>query len=296
MPRIRTIKPEFFRHMNLFRAEKETGLPLRLAYISLWTAADRDGRFKWDPEQLKVDCLPIDDLDFSRVLHALLTRGFLHQYGPSLEYGCIPSWKTHQFVNGKEKDSSIPLITKEEIDACLSRALRVVDACLTDGVKEGKGREGKGTQEKIKIINPSSPDGEGLGPSNLKRSKPKTTQTYTTDFETFWTAYPRRVGKVDACKAWQKILPDADTQEVILKSIMAYKTTKEWLKDGGQFIPHPSTWLNARRWEDELEVKITPPEKRSKTWLCECGREMSVASSWCFKCGEPRKSFDTTAA
>ena len=47
MARIRTIKPEFFRHEALYEAEHETGLPLRVAYAGLWTAADREGRFQW---------------------------------------------------------------------------------------------------------------------------------------------------------------------------------------------------------------------------------------------------------
>ena len=57
MARIRTIKPEFFRHEALFEAEHRAGLPLRLAFAGLWTAADREGRFKWRPRQLKLDVL-----------------------------------------------------------------------------------------------------------------------------------------------------------------------------------------------------------------------------------------------
>lgn len=78
--RIRTIKPEFFLHVGLFQAEKESGLPLRVAFAGLWGAADREGRFKWEPMKLKVQILPYDDVDFSRVLDALSTRGFLVRY------------------------------------------------------------------------------------------------------------------------------------------------------------------------------------------------------------------------
>ena len=55
MARIRTIKPGFFRHGDLFDAEQETGLPIRVAYAGLWTACDRKGRFVWaTAEALKV--------------------------------------------------------------------------------------------------------------------------------------------------------------------------------------------------------------------------------------------------
>ena len=68
--RIRTVKPEFFTHEGLFELEKETGLPIRVAFAGLWCAADREGRFKWEPRRLGVQILPYDQVDFSRVLDA----------------------------------------------------------------------------------------------------------------------------------------------------------------------------------------------------------------------------------
>lgn len=109
MARIRTIKPEFFVHEELYDLEVETGLPVRLAFAGLWTQADREGRFKWRPRTLKASILPFDDVDFSRVLDALATRGFLVRYAcGTREYGQISSWLKHQAVNGKERPSEIP--------------------------------------------------------------------------------------------------------------------------------------------------------------------------------------------
>ena len=82
--RIRTIKPEFFTHEALFEAELEFGLPLRIAFVGLWCCADREGRFKWEPRRLGVQILPYDQCDFSRVLDALLTRGFIVKYACDL--------------------------------------------------------------------------------------------------------------------------------------------------------------------------------------------------------------------
>ena len=70
MARIRSIKPELYRHYDLFVAETESGLPLRVAFSGLWLCADKEGRFKWKPVQLKLDVLPYDELDFSNVLFA----------------------------------------------------------------------------------------------------------------------------------------------------------------------------------------------------------------------------------
>ena len=41
----------------------------------------------------------------------------------------------------------------------------------------------------------------------------------------------------------------------MVKAIEVQKKSEQWQRDNGQYIPHPSTWLNQRRWEDEMEVK-----------------------------------------
>lgn len=72
---------------------------------------------------------------------------------------------------------------------------------------------------------------------------------FTEDFESFWKAYPKKVGKGAAEKAWQKHKPPLD---VVLEAIEKQKDSDQWSKDNGQFIPHPTTWLNGKRWEDEV--------------------------------------------
>jgi hypothetical protein len=70
-------------------------------------------------------------------------------------------------------------------------------------------------------------------------------------FLQFWTAYPRRVAKKTALRAWNKLAPDEALRDRILTAIEEHKRSPQWRKDGGQFIPHPATWLNQRRWEDD---------------------------------------------
>lgn len=133
--RIRTIKPEFFLHDGLADLERETGLPIRLAFIGLWCAADREGRFRWEPRRLKLQILPYDDhVDFSRVLHALATRGYLVKYRVGDRwFGVIPSFTRHQIINNRERESDIPdvLGADEVANEDLTRAPRVPDACPT---------------------------------------------------------------------------------------------------------------------------------------------------------------------
>ena len=70
-------------------------------------------------------------------------------------------------------------------------------------------------------------------------------------FDQFWKAYPRKESKPTAKKAFEKIKPDEELLQKMLTAIERFKKTDQWQEDGGRFIPHPSTWLNQRRWEDE---------------------------------------------
>lgn len=75
-------------------------------------------------------------------------------------------------------------------------------------------------------------------------------------FAEFWAAYPRKRSRGQAIKAWEKLRPDDALVDRILEAVEAAKRSRDWLKDGGAFIPHPATWLNAQGWEDELTVPI----------------------------------------
>lgn len=70
-------------------------------------------------------------------------------------------------------------------------------------------------------------------------------------FERFWTAYPRKAGKGAAEKAWNSLKPDEALLQSMLTAITVQKSSSQWQRDNGQYIPYPATWLNQRRWEDE---------------------------------------------
>lgn len=71
-------------------------------------------------------------------------------------------------------------------------------------------------------------------------------------FDRFWTAYPKRKSKGQAEKAFRKINPSEQLLATILAALEQAKTSIDWTKDAGQFIPYPASWLNAKGWEDEL--------------------------------------------
>ena len=87
-----------------------------------------------------------------------------------------------------------------------------------------------------------------------KDRKGKDSQDYTKtvrqaqDFERFWEAYPRKMGKEEARKAFQQV--DVPVG-VLLDAISVQKQSTQWQKEGGRYIPYPANWLNQRRWEDQ---------------------------------------------
>ena len=78
-------------------------------------------------------------------------------------------------------------------------------------------------------------------------------------FERFWSAYPRHTDKQAAAKAFAKLDPDEAQLATMLQAIERQKQSAQW-RDGERFIPHPSTWLNGRRWEDDLKPDKPRPQ------------------------------------
>jgi len=76
---------------------------------------------------------------------------------------------------------------------------------------------------------------------------------YIDRFDTFWKHYPRKVAKPNALKAWLKLKPDDDLTKKIISAI----SNQNLASREQQFIPHPASWLNAQRWEDEIKVAST---------------------------------------
>lgn len=78
-------------------------------------------------------------------------------------------------------------------------------------------------------------------------------------FAAFWSAYPKKVGKGAAEKAWAKARINGE-YDTVLAAIAAQRESVQWRRDGGQYIPNPATWINERRWEDE-GVKVVAKER-----------------------------------
>lgn len=78
-------------------------------------------------------------------------------------------------------------------------------------------------------------------------------------FEKFWKVYPNKKSKQRALKAWRKLNPNEQLTEKILQAVSKAKTSEQWRKDSGKFIPHPATWLNGGCWDDEITGQAVKP-------------------------------------
>lgn len=72
------------------------------------------------------------------------------------------------------------------------------------------------------------------------------------DFDRFWKEYPKKTGKFLANKFWKAIQGDHVLIQIIISSLERQRRSIDWQKDNGAYIPHASTWLHQRRWEDEV--------------------------------------------
>jgi hypothetical protein len=71
-------------------------------------------------------------------------------------------------------------------------------------------------------------------------------------FNEFWQAYPKKVGKGYAFECFKRIRVSQKLLNTMLEAIEKQKKSDMWKRDKGQYIPNPSTWLNQKRWEDDL--------------------------------------------
>lgn len=160
MARIRTIKPEFFRHEKLQDLEIEfPELRAMMVFAALWGHCDKNGIFEWKPRQLQLDILPFvweaTGKHLGSTLEALVKHGFIKTYTDGQKtYGFVPTFKEHQRVNGKEAQAPALYPKVEEMqevevsEALVKHRGSTREAIETTG-REGN-RKGIGREEEVK--------------------------------------------------------------------------------------------------------------------------------------------------
>jgi hypothetical protein len=99
--------------------------------------------------------------------------------------------------------------------------------------------------------------GAELVPLSGAPKRPKPQPDGAELFEQFWRAYPRRIAKIDARKAWIKALKGGAAADVIIEAAKVFTVTVRTRE--ARFIPHPATWLNRGQWDDEPDPQHYTP-------------------------------------
>lgn len=204
--------------------------------------ADDYGLYYGNPRILSSMCFPLEPPKEQRIvawLNELVGAGMVGTYTApedGKQYLKLLSWDKHQQTRAKK--SKFPLPTSFDSVCNQANGKQVKSNVPVNGNGNGNGSEKRETGTR--------PDGAAGIPSG---------------FDRFWEAYPRRVGKQDALKAWGQLAPDDALVDLIVAGVERWKTCDQWTRDGGKFICYPATFLRGRRWEedDHPDVPQTPP-------------------------------------
>ena len=227
MARIRTIKPDFWTDGNMVRLSPFA----RLLYIGMWnfTLCDH-GHVADDAMKLKLQILPMDNVDIDALLAEIMAAGRVVRVADrdGRSYLLVKRFEDHQKIDPRwktrcpacaQKDSLAPI----ETQVSLGELPETPEPSPTLPLgREGMGKESKKT--------PSSP------------AKP------SMEFDRFWAEYPRKVGKIAARTAFTKAMKLTSIEQMLsgIELLRIEKAGK-----GPEWYPHPATWLNEGRWDDE---------------------------------------------
>ena len=227
----------------------------------LITYVDDYGRGSADPELLKGLVFPrrkgITEKQIGEALSVLASSGMINLYQVDGEpYFYFPTWEKHQTVRATKSKFPAPPTTQ---------ASELVQADASNC---------KQTQANVPVIQSysySESKNENDNPPKPPKGG-KRTRASDALFDKFWSEYPRKVGKGDAHKAWDKLKLTVDSAlpDIIFAALEQQKGWDQWQREGGRYIPHPATWLNQQRWEDEgivVEPVQQPVSEDMAAWL-----------------------------
>jgi hypothetical protein len=229
----------------------------------LWTwavdVADRDGNMKGvTPESVAVVLdYPPDRGEW--LVGALIAAGWMEQTDGGLS---LHNWGKYvgTLFDKRTKDAAYQAKRREEI-AKTSARQKEDAATASDMRRPLRPDQTRPDQTRpdqtSKVPAESSDSGSAAGAPDGVDDSPKDPVQKAEGiqdkrFGEFWAAYPKKVGKIDARRAFDKIKGMAELFPLIMAAVERNKTgNPQWRKDNGQFIPQPATWLNRGGWDDE---------------------------------------------
>lgn len=296
MPRIRSIKPEFWDSPSTARAD----LAVRLVYIALWNWADDSGRGTANLKELEAFCFPNDDVaELPRKSRGASAhsrgnsgdsagrwRNFAEICGEVAEaygikfyrvherpYYVIPNFKEHQSKDFRPK-SKYP--TEEEGYFFDVTSGNVIGESGGESASSGASGDSRGNSAhssgKTSLVTGEQGNrgtGENTCSSDDERER-EPANHYPRTFEDWWSRYPKKIGKRKALAEWRRATKRIDKETLNAKTDMfaAFHIHEGTDK---QYIPNPTTWLNRDGWDDDLiPRRINQPQPQQSTaqdWL-----------------------------
>lgn len=217
---------------------------------------DKKGYYAIIPANVRYDesLTPNAKLLYGEITALCNEKGFCwatNQYFAEL-YGVDKVTISRWIGNLKDKGYvSVEMQYKEGSNQILNRYIRICNGGIGDSVNTPQ-------------QNDQYPIDEIVKDNNTVNNTTNITVNNIDHFESFWNAYPRKVGKAQAKKAWNKIKPNEETVMAIAENIALRIKHGEWSADNKTFIPHASTYLNNSRWEDEIETASHAVKKPSQ--------------------------------
>ena len=124
------------------------------------------------------------------------------------------------------------------------------------GLKGAQARWGSEDKDSKRIAKPKQKDSSSTSTSSSTSKKNKSLgELFESEFEELWKIIPNKKDKKRAFKAFAKArnsVSFSTIKEAYVKQLKAYEV--DWKKDGWQYCPHPTTWLNGERWNDEIII------------------------------------------
>jgi len=250
MARIRTVKPEFWDDELMGSLSRDA----RLLFIGTWNFADDEARLRWSAAYLKSKVFPYDEDLGTNEVSGLMTEleksGRVYVYtvtGESITqtFAVITHFTRHQRIN-RAQDSSLPPpppFTPPPGNSAPQITEHSVKA-------HGSNHDGS-TRAQPQITGGSTPERKG---KELKERSLAPLAETPDGFPAFWAAYPRKVDKRIAERAYRAALKRGVKPDELLAGARRYAEEKRGTE--ARFVKHASSWLNAGAHENPAEPRL----------------------------------------
>ena len=183
----------------------------------------------------------------------------------------IPNWEKHQQLDALE-------MAREATRKRVARH-REKQKMLAAGNVSGNVTEPVTDDVTVTESNADRIDKIRIDKNTISTPRKRADKVISPGFDEFYEAYPRHVSKEPARKAWMKLKPDDDLREAILSDVHR-RVTGEWKDKDVQYIPHPSTYLNQRRWEDEPQAAPQFAQTEKPWWELPLEEQERLQEEW----------------